>query len=166
MRLQTGVFGGNVPVQQAIDLHHFCRSGPAQVSVIRRIRWTLKIRVSVVRFRPRPPRISKADKHLDESPGQFAGRGFSTDHVPFLQSCRLTRAVCRVGPRCVLVSGARQGGCRLSHAANGCLSSFFRCSATTASRSGLRVTAPTGDQSRVLPDQRAGLRSRASWYSA
>ena len=51
--------------------------------------------------------------------------------------------------------GACQGGCRFSHAANGCLSSLFRCSATTASRSGLRLTAPTGDQSRVLPDQRA-----------
>src|SRR5208283_4073274 len=34
---------------------------------------------------------------------------------------------------------------------------------TTASRSGLRVTTPTGVQLRVGPLQRRGLRSRASW---
>ena len=33
--------------------------------------------------------------------------------------------------------------------------------ATTEPRSGLRVTGPVGVQSRVAPDQRAGLRSRA-----
>jgi hypothetical protein len=37
---------------------------------------------------------------------------------------------------------------------------------TTASRSGLRVTAPIGVQSRVQPDQRAGLRSRAWTYTS
>src|ERR1700731_4291681 len=34
---------------------------------------------------------------------------------------------------------------------------------TTASRSGLRVTTPTGVQLRVGPLQRCGLRCRASW---
>jgi hypothetical protein len=34
---------------------------------------------------------------------------------------------------------------------------------TTVSRSGLRVTAPTGFQLRVDPLQRCGLRCRASW---
>jgi hypothetical protein len=57
--------------------------------------------------------------------------------------------------------GARQGSCRLIYAASGCISSAFEWSATTESRSGLRVTAPMGVQSRVVPDQRAGLRSRA-----
>lgn len=58
-------------------------------------------------------------------------------------------------------AGARQGSCRLFHAASGCISSVFDAMATTASRSGLSVTAPTGVQLRVRPDQRAGLRSRA-----
>lgn len=64
------------------------------------------------------------------------------------------------------VSGACQGSCRLIYAAKGCLRSAFMWSATTESRSGLRVTAPIGDQSRVVPDQRAGLRSRALRYSS
>ena len=34
--------------------------------------------MSVVRFRPRPPEFTKADKHLGESPAQETGRGFST----------------------------------------------------------------------------------------
>ena len=63
-------------------------------------------------------------------------------------------------------SGARQGSCRLIHAASGCLSSAVECAATTESRSGLRVTGPVGVQSRVAPDQRAGLRSRALRYSS
>ena len=62
--------------------------------------------------------------------------------------------------------GACQGSCRLIYAAKGCLRSAFMWSATTESRSGLRVTAPIGDQSRVVPDQRAGLRSRALRYSS
>ena len=62
--------------------------------------------------------------------------------------------------------GARQGSCRLIHAASGCLSSAVECAATTESRSGLSVTAPRGDQSRVGPDHRAGWRSRAVRYSA
>ena len=63
-------------------------------------------------------------------------------------------------------AGACQGSCRLIYAASGRISSAFKWAATTESRSGLRVTGPTGDQSRVLPDQRAGFRSRASRYSA
>ncbi len=66
----------------------------------------------------------------------------------------------------VLQAGACQGSCRLIYAAKGCLRSAFMWSATTESRSGLRVTAPIGDQSRVVPDQRAGLRSRALRYSS
>ena len=62
--------------------------------------------------------------------------------------------------------GARQGSCRLIHAASGCLSSAVECAATTDSRSGLRVTGPVRVQSRVAPDQRAGLSSRALRYSA
>lgn len=49
-------------------------------------------------------------------------------------------------------SGARQDSCRLNHAAICCLFPM----ATTASRSGLRVTTVIGDQSRVGPVQRAG----------
>ena len=63
-------------------------------------------------------------------------------------------------------AGARQGSCRLIHAASGCLSSAVECAATTESRSGLRVTGPVGVQARVAPDHRAGLRSRALRYSA
>jgi conjugal transfer pilus assembly protein TraF len=62
--------------------------------------------------------------------------------------------------------GARQGSCRLIHAASGCLISAVECAVMTESRSGLRVTGPVGVQSRVAPDQRAGLRSRALRYSA
>jgi hypothetical protein len=58
-----------------------------------------------------------------------------------------------------------QGTCRFSHAAKGCLSVACEAIVTTDSRSGLRVTAPIGVQSRVQPDQRAGLRSRAWTYS-
>jgi transposase-like protein len=58
-------------------------------------------------------------------------------------------------------AGARQGSCRLVHAANGCLGSAFMWALTTESRSGLRVTAPMSVQLRVAPDQRAGFRSRA-----
>ena len=62
--------------------------------------------------------------------------------------------------------GARQGSCRVFHAASNGLSTAGKLSATMASRSGLRVTGPSGDQSRVAPDQRAGLASRARMYSA
>ncbi len=58
-------------------------------------------------------------------------------------------------------TGARQGSCRLCHAANGCISSVRCAMSSSESRSGLRVTAPMGVQLRVSPDQRAGLRSRA-----
>lgn len=66
----------------------------------------------------------------------------------------------------VLALGARQGSCRVIHAARSGLSTAGELSATMASRSGLRVTGPSGDQSRVEPDQRAGLASRARMYSA
>ena len=59
--------------------------------------------------------------------------------------------------------GASQDSCRLIHAAHRVLFSAWR-SRMTASRSGLSVTGPTGDQSRVFPDQRAGLSSRAWRY--
>ena len=62
-----------------------------------------------------------------------------------------------------MASGASQDSCRLIHAANRVLFSAWR-SRMTASRSGLSVTGPTGDQSRVFPDQRAGLSSRAWRY--
>ena len=57
--------------------------------------------------------------------------------------------------------GARQATCRLGHAANGGISSLREAAATTESRSGLSVTVVMCVQSRVWPDQRAGLRSRA-----
>ncbi len=57
--------------------------------------------------------------------------------------------------------GARQATCRLGHAANGGISSRREAAATTESRSGLSVTVVMCVQSRVWPDQRAGLRSRA-----
>ena len=62
--------------------------------------------------------------------------------------------------------GARQDSCRLIHAAKGGLSVVRDVMLTTESRSGLSVTAPMGAQFRVWHDQRAGLRSRASTYSA
>jgi hypothetical protein len=65
-----------------------------------------------------------------------------------------------------LRAGACQGTCRLSHAAKGCLSVACEAIVTTDSRSGLRVTAPIGVQSRVERDQRAGLRSRAWTYTS
>ena len=61
--------------------------------------------------------------------------------------------------------GARQGSCRLTYAAIGCIT-LAECAVMTESRSGFRVTGPIGDQLRVLPDQRAGLKSRARRYSA
>ena len=48
-------------------------------------------------------------------------------------------------------TGACQDSCRLVHAANGCLSMCSECALMTESRSGLSVTAPTGDQFRVSP---------------
>ena len=62
-----------------------------------------------------------------------------------------------------LDTGASQDSCRLIHAAHRVLFSAWR-SRMTASRSGLSVTGPTGDQSRVFPDQRAGLSSYAWRY--
>ena len=55
-------------------------------------------------------------------------------------------------------SGACQGSCRVSHAATLLISAAAASTAAaTPSRSGLSVTAPIGDQSRVLPDQRFGF---------
>jgi D-amino-acid dehydrogenase len=54
--------------------------------------------------------------------------------------------------------GACQGSCRVSHAATALISAAAASTAAaTHSRSGLSVTAPIGDQSRVLPDQRFGF---------
>jgi hypothetical protein len=39
-------------------------------------------------------------------------------------------------------TGACQGGCRLSHAANSWVSMLLKCAVTTESRSGLSVTTP------------------------
>ena len=63
-------------------------------------------------------------------------------------------------------SGARQGSCRLSHAANAGLFVDFGTMPTTESFSGFSVTAPMGVQLRVWRDQRAGLRARAWRYTA
>ena len=63
-----------------------------------------------------------------------------------------------------LAPGARQGSCRLIHAARGCLSVQSECVLVIESRSGLSVTTPMGDQLRVLPDQRAGWSSRQRVY--
>ena len=63
--------------------------------------------------------------------------------------------------RALRLLGARQGSCRLCHAASGCIPSARCAIASAVSRSGLSVTAPMGVQSRVSRDQRAGLRSRA-----
>ena len=64
-------------------------------------------------------------------------------------------------------SGARQGSCRLIHAAKHCLSgAAVAVAATTSLRSGFSVTTPTRDQLRVARVHRRGFRSRASRYSA
>lgn len=59
-------------------------------------------------------------------------------------------------------TGECQGSCRPSYAAFFFLFSSFAASCTMLSRSGLRVTGPIADQSRVHDDQRAGWRSRAA----
>jgi hypothetical protein len=63
-------------------------------------------------------------------------------------------------------AGARQGSCRSSHAAFCGVCGALVVVLTTASRSGLSATTLMWDQSRVLPDQRAGLRRLAWQYSA
>ncbi len=68
--------------------------------------------------------------------------------------------------RDVCHGGARQGSCRLVHAASGCVSTHAERALTTASRSGFSVTATMGVQLRVTPDQRRGWRSRACRYSS
>jgi hypothetical protein len=89
------------------------------------------------------------------------------------RACQHHCAICLMKQRCfpntparkiarsIHESGARQGSCRLIHAASGCVFAGFERAATTESRSGLRVTGPMGVQSRVFPDHRAGLRARA-----
>ena len=54
------------------------------------------------------------------------------------------------------VDGACQGSCRLIYAAKGTISFCAICALITQSFSGLRVTGPTTDQSRVFPDHLAG----------
>lgn len=66
----------------------------------------------------------------------------------------------------MVCTGARQGSCRLVHAAKGCLFMSADSDLMTESRSGLSVTPPMGVQLRVLPDQRAGLASPAWVYRA
>ena len=73
----------------------------------------------------------------------------------------LLRYVACTTTSCRSQRGARQATCRLGHAANGGISSRREAAATTESRSGLSVTVVMCVQSRVWPDQRAGLRSRA-----
>jgi hypothetical protein len=86
----------------------------------------------------------------------FPSRVHQLPHPTTRQYARLVnRWVAMVG------LGACQGSCRLIHAASGWLSVALDVVVTTESRSGLRVTAPTGDQLRVLPDQRPGLPWRA-----
>lgn len=74
---------------------------------------------------------------------------------------------CRLAPALGVAGGACQGSCRLNHAAicRVC-SALAAVVLTTESRSGLRLTTPMCDQSRVLPDQRLGLHCRAWMYSA
>ena len=83
---------------------------------------------------------------------------------------RVPAATARTTKRGPEGPGACQGGCRRTHAASGCLFNASAQAATTDSRSGLSVTGPTGEQSRVEPDQRAGFSSRAlrnsSWRAA
>jgi hypothetical protein len=68
--------------------------------------------------------------------------------------------------RQLLVNATRRASSYLSpvYAARGRLSGVNECAATTASRSGLSVTAPMGVQVRVVRDQRDGLRSRAAGH--
>jgi len=89
----------------------------------------------------------------------FAQGGARQDHVVVaLNIATSLRQKLRGTP------GTSQDSCRLIHATNRPMSSALTCSRTTASRSGLSVTAPTGVQSRVPRDQRAGWRSRAWRY--
>ena len=65
-----------------------------------------------------------------------------------------------------LRTGARQGSCRLIHTANCWISFHSECALTMELRSGLRVTAPMGDQLRVLPDHLTEFYPFAWLYSA
>ncbi|MDP2171888.1 MAG: hypothetical protein Q8J96_15870, partial [Rhodocyclaceae bacterium] len=56
-----------------------------------------------------------------------------------------------IGKEPMSVNGARQGSCRLGHAANGWIWLPIKCVFMMASRSGLSVTAPMGSQLRVSP---------------
>jgi hypothetical protein len=113
-------------------------------------------------------------KRVDRRVGFFIMKGLAASdastlaiRLVFERDRRGTRlASCAECQSPMLPGGARQDSCRLIHAASGCLSSAVESAATTESRSGLSVTAPRGDQSRVGPDHRAGLRSRALRYSA
>ncbi len=62
--------------------------------------------------------------------------------------------------------GACQGSCRLNYAADAVSSLSFSEALTTASRSGLSVTASMGCQLRVCSDHRRGFSARARVYSA
>ena len=72
----------------------------------------------------------------------------------------------QLGFRDLLRVGARQATCRVSQAAIDRLSLRAIAARIISLRSGLRVTALMCDQSRVPPDQRRGLFSRARVYSS
>ena len=59
------------------------------------------------------------------------------------------------------LAGACQDSCRLNHTTSFGLSCTVSAALIIESRSGFRVTAPTGIQFRVEPDHRRGLASRA-----
>jgi thiol-disulfide isomerase/thioredoxin len=113
------------------------------------------------------PMLAQAQQRQPHIGFLFVNQGESAEAVRrYLDASALPLREVLLDSTAALGPGARQGSCRLIHAASGCLSCASDWAATTESRSGLSVTAPTGDQLRVAPDQRSGLRSRALRYSA
>ena len=92
-----------------------------------------------------------AYRFFDQARADKRGLGWESVLAPHMARTEARMAAHPV-VLCLQDTGARQDSCRLIHAALCCLTSI----ATTASRSGLRVTAVMGDQSRVGPVQRAG----------
>ncbi|MGF6608484.1 hypothetical protein OKW45_003406 [Paraburkholderia sp. WSM4175] len=99
---------------------------------------------------------------LDMIFNQFARKAAFSEYLNQMQAhlslalkaqaqCRATlEALAEIkNPRPLAFVGARQAGCRLTHAARGCLFAPIDAISTTESRSGLSVTAPTGVQLRV-----------------
>lgn len=123
--------------------------------------------------------VASSAQWTNRTAGFFRDPGEHRTYISFIDPARALRfmndkrfqiiqLLIKEGPltASVIAAGACQGTCRLSHAAKGCLSVACEAIVTTDSRSGLRVTAPTGVQSRVQRDQRAGLRSRARTYTS